>query len=193
MYTPRQLELIDAAITLTSRQGIQRLTIRNVANHIGISEAAVYRHFESKYHLLLAVLSHLDGLLSPLFDELANTEQQPAAAVSSFLDTLCSLIEANKAFTLMVFAEETFNVEPLLKSELLALLQSNISRLAEFFAKAQNAGTCRSDIPADQLALVTFGAIRLSVSRWHLNGIEHPLSTEAHRLHHTFTTMFSLT
>ena len=37
MQTPRQLELIEAAIKLTDTDGIQKLTIRNVASAIGVS------------------------------------------------------------------------------------------------------------------------------------------------------------
>ncbi len=74
MHTQRQLEFIEAAIKLTATEGIQKLTIRNVASAIGVSEAAVYRHFESKHELLKAILDHLNAMLSPHFTTLLNKE-----------------------------------------------------------------------------------------------------------------------
>jgi hypothetical protein len=93
----------------------------------------------------------------------------------------------------MVFSEETFNVEPSLKGDLLALLEANLALLAKFFANTASTGRCRSDISAHQLAIITFGAIRLSVSHWHLNGNDRTLSDVTQQLGQTFTTLFSLT
>ncbi|WP_298505800.1 helix-turn-helix domain-containing protein, partial [uncultured Sphaerochaeta sp.] len=65
---------IEAAIKLTATEGIQKLTIRNVASAICISEAAVYRHFESKHELLKAILGHLNAMLFPHFTTMLNNE-----------------------------------------------------------------------------------------------------------------------
>ena len=193
MLTPRQIELIEAAIELTSNEGIQALTIRNVSAQVGISEAAVYRHFESKQSLLKAVLVYLGELVNPLFDELATTEAEPQRALATFLTRLLRLIEQNNAFTLTLYAEETFNVEPALKEDLLQLMSTNLGRLAQFFTQAARCGQCRTDISADQLALITFPTIRLSVATWRLNALTHSLSKEGRNLTKVFETLFALT
>lgn len=193
MLTPRQIELIEAAIELTSNEGIQALTIRNVSAQVGISEAAVYRHFESKQSLLKAVLLYLGELVNPLFDELATTEAEPQRALATFLTRLFRLIEQNNAFTLTLYAEETFNVEPALKEDLLHLMNTNLNRLAQFFTHAAHLGRCRTDISAKQIALITFGTIRLSVSTWRLNDLSHSLSEEGNQLTKVFETLFALT
>jgi AcrR family transcriptional regulator len=128
MKTPRQLELIEAAIKLTAADGIQKLTIRNVASAIGVSEAAVYRHFESKHELLKAILAYLDAMLSPRFEALLESKAPAFEALLSFLSDLFTLLEHNTAFTLMLFAEETFNVDPQLQTELLSLMEGNLAR-----------------------------------------------------------------
>ncbi|MDT3359753.1 MAG: TetR/AcrR family transcriptional regulator, partial [Spirochaetota bacterium] len=131
MQTPRQLELIEAAIKLTAADGIQKLTIRNVASAIGVSEAAVYRHFESKHELLKAILAYLDAMLSPRFEALLESKAPAFEALLSFLSDLFTLLEHNTAFTLMLFAEETFNVDPQLQTELLSLMEDNLARLVQ--------------------------------------------------------------
>ncbi|MFA7395609.1 MAG: TetR/AcrR family transcriptional regulator [Sphaerochaetaceae bacterium] len=193
MLTPRQIELIEVAIELTSKEGIQALTIRNVSAQVGISEAAVYRHFESKQSLLKSVLLYLGELLNPLFEELITTDTKPQRALATFLTRLFRLIEQNNAFTLTLYAEETFNVEPALKEDLLHLMTTNLGRLAQFFTHAARLGQCRTDVSADQLALITFGTIRLSVSTWRLNDLTHSLSEEGNQLIKVFETLFSLT
>ena len=43
--TKRQNEIIDTALNLTASGGIQNLTIKNLADALGITEPAIYRHF----------------------------------------------------------------------------------------------------------------------------------------------------
>ncbi len=52
----RQLQIIDASIHLISEGGIQELTMKNLSRELGISEPAIYRHFESKQKILITML-----------------------------------------------------------------------------------------------------------------------------------------
>ncbi|MDD3903943.1 MAG: TetR/AcrR family transcriptional regulator [Sphaerochaeta sp.] len=192
MQTQRQRELIEAAIHLTATEGIQKLTIRNVAAAIGVSEAAVYRHFESKHALLQAILEHLNTLLAPRFMLLLKQTDTPLAALKIFLDDLFSLLEHNAAFTLMLFAEETFNVDAELRPELMGLLEGNLSHLSSFYASIMEKGLCRTDLRPEQLALITFGTIRLTVSRWHLQKNENSLHAQLDALCNSLQTLFEL-
>ncbi len=56
MQTARQKEITEVALELISEKGIQGLTIKNLANKIGITEPAIYRHYDSKIDILIAVL-----------------------------------------------------------------------------------------------------------------------------------------
>jgi AcrR family transcriptional regulator len=46
---------IETAIEIIAKEGIETLTLREVAQRIGVSRMAFYRHFESKLALLAAV------------------------------------------------------------------------------------------------------------------------------------------
>lgn len=47
-FTDRQIEIMEAATLRIDQYGIQELTIKNLAADLGLSEAALYRHFKSK-------------------------------------------------------------------------------------------------------------------------------------------------
>lgn len=47
--------LVDAAITIIGKDGIEGLTLKGAAAHAGVTHAAVYRHFEDKHALLVGV------------------------------------------------------------------------------------------------------------------------------------------
>ena len=57
-FTKRQTEIINVSIDIIAERGIQNLTIKNISKSIGISEPAIYRHFDTKMDILLAILSY---------------------------------------------------------------------------------------------------------------------------------------
>ena len=64
-FTNRQREIIVTSIDLIAENGIQGLTIKNIARKVGVSEPAIYRHFDSKINILLGILSYFrDEMIS---------------------------------------------------------------------------------------------------------------------------------
>ncbi len=61
----RRTALLDAARTIATREGIEGLTIRDVANAASVGVGSVYLHFESRDHLLASLIS--DGLARSMF------------------------------------------------------------------------------------------------------------------------------
>ena len=57
-FSERQIQIIEAATKRIDKYGIQELTTKNLAADIGLSEAALYRHFKSKNDILLGMLSY---------------------------------------------------------------------------------------------------------------------------------------
>ena len=51
--------MVRAATKILQREGVQALTLRNVANALGSSPMAVYRYVDDKEHLLMLVLDQV--------------------------------------------------------------------------------------------------------------------------------------
>jgi len=68
----RRKQIVETATLLFSEMGFERVTIRLLAARCGVTEAALYRYFDSKEKLFDAVLTALksrvdiDGALAPL-------------------------------------------------------------------------------------------------------------------------------
>lgn len=73
--------LVDAMMELARRGQGQRVTMRAVAHHIGVSHAAAYRHYRSQDELLAAVAARC-------FDELRERITTAIAPLSDPLDRL---------------------------------------------------------------------------------------------------------
>ncbi len=54
-FTVRQEEIILKSMEIIAREGIAALTIKNISGKVGVSEAALYRHFKNKDEILLSI------------------------------------------------------------------------------------------------------------------------------------------
>ncbi len=63
----RQQEILDAALAVFGRSGYRSGSIREIAEAVGMSQAGLLHHFESKDALLTAVLRHRDERSRALF------------------------------------------------------------------------------------------------------------------------------
>lgn len=191
MLTDRQQEIINAAMDIIVGQGTQKLTIRNVAMAIGVTEPAVYRHFESKHALMVSLLETLQQSILPVFLEAKGNTGTLDRLFTDLFHSLFSRIEANPAFALFVFTEEAFHADEELRPLLSRMLTEMISLMEGLMQKAQAANKCRTDLSARHIAMTLLGTIRLTVTHWHLQGGETPLETQAAPLAASMATLFS--
>lgn len=77
--------ILDAALTVMRTRGVARTTTKEIAREVGLSEAALYKHFEDKTALFVAVLvervpSRLGEVLDGLPDRVGTGEVETVLA-----------------------------------------------------------------------------------------------------------------
>lgn len=75
--TPRQEEILDRTFELVRESGLANLTMKKVADRMGFTEPALYRHFPNKQALILGLLGRLESLLLPEIEAAAAREDLP--------------------------------------------------------------------------------------------------------------------
>ena len=55
----RRIQIIEAAGKIVVQKGSENVTIRALAEEVGVSEAAIYRHYDSKREVWLALVNHI--------------------------------------------------------------------------------------------------------------------------------------
>ncbi len=180
-YTDRQNQIIQESIQLIAQKGIQGLTIKNISKAIGISEPAIYRHFENKNDIILGIISVLKDTTGENFG--ADTEAR------NTVDLLKAMIRRhtnrfinNPSLTAIVFSEEIFTNESLLREPIRDLMNMNQKKLIAVIERGQASGHIRNDLSAKQLSLIVIGGFRFLVSKWHLMEYNFDLKTEVDEL-----------
>src|SRR6056297_1149063 len=86
MHTERQQEIIETALDLINEKGIQGLTIKNLSKKLGISEPAIYRHFENKIQILIALLDLLKNNTWVIFESELNSDEPALRKVEKLFE-----------------------------------------------------------------------------------------------------------
>lgn len=175
----RQNEIIKASLELISESGIQSLTIKNLSKKIGLVESAIYRHYESKTQILVAILDSIQG-------QTKSNNFTQVGSIISFLEKKLEnhflIFTENPALVSVVFAEDLFQNEPLLVEKTKVKVKKSISELSELTKIGQQKGEIRRDIDHEQVSIIINGSVRMLVKQWKMLGYSFDLQTKGSEL-----------
>jgi TetR/AcrR family fatty acid metabolism transcriptional regulator len=186
-FTQKQQAIINTAIQLIAENGIQNLTIKNLAARIGVVEGAIYRHFSSKLEILLGILSLFRTMVkSPLTNLNASQSRNALDKLELLFQQRFEHFSKNPAFASVIFSEEIFQNEKRLSEEVYSIMQNSQETIRNLLVSGQADGSVRPDISADQLAVIITGALRLTVTQWRLSGYSFDLAENGRNLWQAF-------
>jgi AcrR family transcriptional regulator len=190
-WTERQEEIMDQAVLLIAKSGIQGLTVRNLARRIGVSEPALYRHFTSKTDILLGILDRFDRTSHGMRAMLSRDDCPSLEQLEVFLVTTLSQFQQRPEITAVIFAEEIFQNEPRLTGKVADIMRKHQTSLQVLLTRGQACGMIRDDVSTEGLTLLIQGSIRLLVSRWRMAAYNFDLVEEGRGLLEVLRTLLT--
>lgn len=178
MISERQKEIIEVSINLIAQKGIQGLTIKNISREIGISEAAIYRHYENKIQILLTLLDHFRMISGKLFKEVSELPISALEKIDNLFMKHFKIFAENTSWVAVIFAEEIFRNEPILINKVRDIVNQNDVLIQLILKEGQNSGEIRNDAEIEHLSVITMGALRLFVKKWQYSLYEFNLINE---------------
>jgi AcrR family transcriptional regulator len=86
--------ILEAATTLATTEGLDRLSIGQLAAQIGMSKSGLYAHFGSKEELQLATIDAAEAIFDEVVVEPASTAEPGIPAVLALADAFLGHLEA---------------------------------------------------------------------------------------------------
>jgi AcrR family transcriptional regulator len=174
--TIRKKQIMDAARKLIVRSGSEHVTVRNMAREVGITEAAIYRHFKSKKEILSFLADSVaDGLLHDI-DMARNVGFTSLEIIDEILRTHLSGIEQKRGMSFLVLAEVISFGDKSLNKKVSDNIQIYVDRLKILLSDGVQAKLIRKDIDLEAAALLLFGMIQGLVYMWALSGYKFDLT-----------------
>jgi AcrR family transcriptional regulator len=147
--------ILRAAASLATVDGLEGLSIGNLAAHIGMSKSGLYAHFGSKEELQLATVDTAEQIFTAEVvaptEEIADPLERLRALTDSFLDHLERRVFPGGCFFASVEAEFDTHPGPV-RDRVIAVQVSWQGLLVGLVGDAQAAAELRTDEDASQLA-----------------------------------------
>jgi AcrR family transcriptional regulator len=173
--TERQQEIINVSLELISERGIQSLTIKNLAKKIGFAESAIYRHYENKIQILLAILDFFKQNSENFFNGQLKSNEHTSIKIELLFMNHFKKFVANPSLVAVIFSEEIFRNEVELADKVKDIMNKNTESLKTIIETGQNLGEIRTDIDASHLSVMIMGSLRMFVKQWHMSNYDFNL------------------
>ena len=178
----RKKQIMDAARKLIMRSGSEHVTVRNMAKEVGISEAAIYRHFKSKTEILSFLADSVaDGLLHDI-DMAGNVGFTSLDIIDEILRTHLSRIEQRRGLSFLVLAEIISFGDKSLNKKVSDNIRIYVDRLKLLLSDGVRVGLISQDVDLEAAALLLFGMIQGLVNIWALSGYKFDLAEKYSQL-----------
>ncbi|MDD2196489.1 MAG: TetR/AcrR family transcriptional regulator [Bacteroidales bacterium] len=192
MLTARQQEIIDVSLELISTTGIQGFTIKNLAKKIGISEPAIYRHYENKISILLAILDCFKSRSESLFVKQVNESDSSLVRIEKIFQGHFNAFEKTPSLVNVIFSEEIFRNEPILQERITDIMDRNSGVIKAIVAEGQARGEIKAEIESKYLTLIILGSLRMMVKRWQMGDKSFNHSEEVSKLFNTIKNLIEI-
>ncbi len=156
----RRPEIADAALRIVATRGIAALSTRVLADEVGLTTGALFKHFPTREALLLGMAERVRELLQATYPDAA---LPPRERLDQLARARLTLV-ADSAGVLTLVLSEQFALA--LPEDAVRVLREAIRQTHAFVARAlrdgQEDGTIRSDVSAEALGLLFMGAMQMT-------------------------------
>jgi len=178
-FTKKQQDIIEISIQLIADLGIQGFTIKNLSKRLGVTEGAIYRHFESKTDILFSILKAFQTESATTLESACSSKEPAMEEIAKIFAHHFNYFAERPAVAAVIFSESIFQNDNRLSKEVFKLLQMHEDALTCIITQGQLSGEIRNGtISKVQLVRMIIGSIRYTVTKWRLSHYEFDIKTE---------------
>lgn len=173
----RRKEIVRATLAILAEQGMHAWTTAALAERVGVSEATLFRHFDSKDDILSAALRHQARELRARI-EAYRPEGAPWERAAGLAREVLAYMEEAGGGPIVILLGHAARIRPDMRDEVLRTAGLFRERLVAFLSEDGRAAAGRAEVLADLVvATVQSACLRWSVAEagGSLPGLAAPL------------------
>lgn len=178
----RKSEIVETTLRLADEVGPDRLTTGRIAYGVGVTQAAIFRHFPSKKGLWEAVATRISEKFQQRWLVVEKSAADPLVQLRDLVLSQLKLIQSTPAIPAILFSRELHVENQLLRKLFWELMKQFHQRIERLIDAGQRSKMLDRDIEVQDAALLVAGLVQGLVLRWSLSGRKFDLPSEGGRL-----------
>lgn len=161
----RQEEIIRAAVDLAGENGVENVTTQDMADAVGITQGAIFRHFPTKDMIWLGVVHWVRGRLMSVLDMAASQGSDPLDSLERMFFAHLGFVDKVPAIPKLVFTDQLLKKNPRIKELIRSILADYEARVTALLVQAKAQSLVRPDLDEHGAAVMFTGMIQGLVMR----------------------------
>ncbi len=178
----RRHQIIREARKIVTSQGMASFTIQELANEVGVSEGAIYRHFKSKEEILLVLVQDVERSLLEAISASARPHKGVLSQLKHLLQRHFSASERRLGISFVVIAEAMRFADPQVKEATRQMVKRYLDFIHSILKSGVDTGEIDKSLDPKAAALMFYGMIQATVTHWSVNGRAQPLAQHTESL-----------
>lgn len=174
----RREEIIEAVLGLLGAFHLEALTTRRIAQELGLSQPALFRHFPSRGHLMEAVLESARGQLGQVGERALAEGGPPDACIEALVRGLLQHVQQHPGLPRLLFGHVSDSSEAL-QLGLRRLITLQVNLVSALVADGQAQGLFRPELDAPAAAAGLVGMVQGAILQWEVKGRQDNLRDAA--------------
>lgn len=121
--TNRRAQILQALAGMLESSPGQRITTAKLAEKVGVSEAALYRHFPSKARMFEGLIEFIEDTLFSRINKILNEEKDSSARCQLILHLLLGFAEKNPGITRILNGDALLGEQERLRARIAKLFE----------------------------------------------------------------------
>jgi TetR/AcrR family transcriptional regulator len=160
----RKLQILQTLATMLEDPKGEKVTTAALAARLGVSEAALYRHFASKAQMFEGLIEFIETTIFGLINEISTRETSGLKQVRSIVAMLLEFSQTNKGMTRVLIGDALVNENERLQERMNQLIERIESSLRQSFRVAASESEVAEGFDANARAGLVVAFV---VGRWH--------------------------
>ncbi len=175
----RKAQIIDEAMRLAADLGPDRMTTQKLADAVGITQAAIFRHFPNKSEIWQAVA---DRIGSAMPARILESEEPPLDRMRSIVQRQFEFIVKTPSIPAILYSRELHAENEELRKQFSTMITRRLALFSGLFQAAIETGDIRADLDPDDAARLVLAFIQGIAMRWSMEERSFDLVDDGMRL-----------
>ena len=155
----RRLEIIEAAQKIILTRGMGHLTIEAIAQEVGLTEGAIYRHFTSKQEVLLFLLEDVERTLFKTLEKAKDKQGSSLMRLEEVLKADLSFLEGREGLSFII-SQAGYLGDPEIQDRVSRIVTRYLETIEVILGEGVESGEIKQDIDREAAAILFLGMVQ---------------------------------
>lgn len=153
----RRKQIAQAALKIIAERGLGKFTTSAIAREVGLTDGALFRHFQSKEEIVLAIIDYIE---EKLFQGFPPQGKDPLERLGTLIRRRLDFLSENPFLVRLIFSEQLAQASGEQGVRKVREMQTRtIAFIRSSLEEAVKAGLIRDGLSVDDLTVIVFGAV----------------------------------